>query len=83
MNLMKSAIEDNINVKMGTLDKKMDTLEDNINIKMGTLDKKMEEMMMNQKRQAEEQKVLTCGLIEMIKQIKRDDLSDSQIDSLR
>ncbi len=34
---------------------------------------------MNQKRQAEEQKVLTCGLIEMINQIKRDDLSDSQI----
>jgi hypothetical protein len=50
---------------------------------MGTLENKIEEMMMNQKRQAEEQKILTGGLIELIKQIKSDDLSGSQIDSSR
>jgi hypothetical protein len=38
---------------------------------------------MNQKSQAEEQKVLISGLIEVIMQIKSDHLSDSQIDSSR
>ena len=38
-------------------------------------------MMLNQKRQAEKQEVLTGSLIELIKQMKIDDLSDSQFDS--
>jgi hypothetical protein len=44
---------------------------------------KLEEMMMNQKSQAEKQEVLIGNLIEVIKQMKIDDCSDSQIESSR
>ena len=52
-----------------------------MNLMKSAIENKMEEMMMNQKSQAEEQKVLTGSLIELIKQMKIDDLSDSQFDS--
>ncbi len=52
-----------------------------MNLMKSAIEDKMVEMMMNQKSQAEEQKVLIGGLIELIKQIKSDELSGSQIDS--
>ena len=76
---------------MGTLENKMNTLENNmknaLENKMCTLENninlKMEELLLNQKSQAEEQKLLVGGLIEAIKQMKIDEISDSQIDSSR